>query len=126
MKGVRLFRLESTTGGGPPPPVPSDPDRDEGHPHRCTAGHRWQHTGPTALTCEIPACDPESGELPYVGFQDCPLCSGREELLIRDAHSHHCPVCEGDWSHEGRCLDGPSAWCPWCFPTTDPGRPPGP
>src|SRR6267142_1420740 len=96
-------------------------ERGGEHPHRCQEGHRWQHTGPTALTCEIPH-EAASGELSLVGFRECPLCSGREEVLVRDLHSHYCNMCEGDWDHEGRCLDGNVACCPWCFPTgeTDP------
>ena len=90
--------------------------RSEGHPHRCAAGHRWQHTGPTALTCEIPAHDPESGNLPDAPSTACPRCSGREDLLIQESHSHCCPICEGDWQHEGTCVEGLVADCPWCFP----------
>ena len=107
------------------PPAPSDANWDGGHPHRCTEGHHWQHTGPTAATCAIPKHQPESGNLPYVDSQDCPLCSGREELLIRGSHSHHCPVCEGDWTHEGRCLDGLVASCLWCFPKAESDPAPG-
>jgi hypothetical protein len=25
-------------------------------------------------------------------------------------------MCDGDWNHEGRCLDGLPVGCPWCFP----------
>src|SRR6266542_393471 len=95
--------------------APSTPDQAQGHPHRCRQGHRWQHAGPTALTCEIPPLDPESGNLPYVSPRECPLCSGREELLVRDVHPHYCPLCEGDWTHDGRCMDGLVSSCPWCF-----------
>ena len=107
------------------PPASSDANWDGGHPHRCTEGHHWQHTGPTAVTCAIPKHLPESGNLPCVDSRDCPLCSGREELLIRGSHSHHCPVCEGDWTHEGRCLDGLVASCLWCFPKAESDPAPG-
>ncbi len=119
---MSVFPLLARTQGLSPPSTRSDPDR--GHPHRCSHGHHWQHTGPTALDCKIPAVDPNSGNLPLVSPQDCPICSGREEVLIRNSHSHHCPVCEGDWTHEGRCLYGLVAWCPWCFPKagSDPAR----
>lgn len=96
---------------------------DTEHPHRCRAGHRWQHTGPTALTCSIPV--PDSGDLALVGAEDCPLCSGREELLTREIHTHYCNICGGDWDHEGRCLDGPVACCPWCFPAEGSSPAPG-
>ena len=96
--------------------------QDIGHPHRCCEGHRWQHTGPTAVTCEIPLA--ESGDLTLVSAGDCPLCSGREDLLTRDLHSHYCNTCSGDWDHEGRCLEGLAASCPWCFPV--PGAAPVP
>ncbi len=89
------------------------------HPHRCKAGHRWQHGGPAATTCRIPSYDPISGDLPFVGPEDCPVCSGRSDLLIREPHSHYCNICDGDWSHEGHCLDSLAACCPWCFPKPD-------
>src|SRR5207249_853378 len=49
----------------------------------------------------------------------CPVCSGRSDLLIREPHSHYCNICDGDWSHEGHCLDSLAACCPWCFPKPD-------
>jgi hypothetical protein len=105
-------------------------DQDIGHPHRCREGHRWQHTGPTAVTCRFHVDDSYAGGLPLVSVSDCPLCSGREELLIRSLHTHHCNICEGDWDHEGRCLDGPVTCCPWCFAvagvTSAPGARRGP
>lgn len=104
-----------------------DPD-GLGHPHRCQAGHRWRHTGPTAVTCAIPAFD-NAGDLPFVCTQDCPVCCGRDDVLVRGVHTHYCSMCDADWDHEGRCLDGLPAWCPWCFPTagsTAPGARTGP
>ena len=89
------------------------------HPHRCTAGHRWQHDGPAATTCALPIYDAVSGDLPFVRPEDCPLCSGRNDLLVRKRHTHYCNICDGDWEHEGRCLDSLSACCPWCFPKSD-------
>jgi len=76
----------------------ADERAGRGTPASMPRGHRWQHTGPTALTCEI---SPRSrlGELSLVGFRECPLCSGREEVLVRDLHSHYCNMCEGDWDH---------------------------
>ena len=104
--------------------------RDAEHPHRCREGHRWQHAGPTALVCEIPVHDSETGDLTLVSEGDCPVCSGREDLLVRELHSHYCNTCAGEWDHEGRCLDGWAASCPWCFPAPDaapaPGARPGP
>jgi hypothetical protein len=91
-------------------------DQAQGHPHRCQAGHRWQHAGPTAATCAIPAFD-GTGDLPVVSPQDCAVCCGRDDVLVRGAHTHYCNICDGDWDHEGRCLDGLPAQCPWCFPT---------
>ena len=96
-------------------------EEDLSHPHRCQAGHRWQHAGPTALTCVIPAHD-ATGDLPIVGPEDCPVCSGRDDVLVRAAHIHYCTICDGDWIHEGRCLEGLPAWCPWCRPLE--GTPP--
>ena len=61
--------------------------RDEGHPHRCQHGHRWRHTGPTARACGIPAYDRQSGNLPAVRAELCPLCPGHEEVLIRGRHA---------------------------------------
>jgi hypothetical protein len=80
--------------------------RDEGHPHRCQHRHRWHHTGPTAVACGIPAYDRESGNLPSVRAELCPLCTGREEVLIRGRHAHHCMLCDGDW---GRAMSGRSS-----------------
>ena len=94
------------------------------HPHRCRAGHRWEHTGPTAEGCPI-GRSPSHPDLPNTSPQDCPLCSGREDLLLRASHAHHCAVCDGDWEHEGRCLEGFFAWCPWCFPQPGAGPAPG-
>ena len=95
------------------------------HPHRCTAGHRWQHGGPTASTCGIPSYDPISGDLPFVGPEDCPVCCGRSDLLVRELHSHYCNLCDGDWKHEGHCLESLAACCPWCFPKLDAEPMPG-
>ena len=95
------------------------------HPHRCTVGHRWQHDGPSATTCAIPSYDPILGDLPFVGPEECPLCSGRPDLLIRGLHSHYCNMCDGDWTHDGQCLDSLAACCPWCFPQFDAEPVPG-
>jgi len=99
--------------------------RDAEHPHRCREGHRWQHAGPTALVCEIPVHDSATGDLTLVSEGDCPVCSGREDLLVRELHSHYCNTCEGEWDHEGRCLDGLAASCPWCFLAPDAAPAPG-
>ena len=89
------------------------------HPHRCTAGHRWQHTGAPAAACEIPAYHPVTGDLPFVSPSDCPVCCGRQDLLVRALHEHYCNLCDGDWDHEGICMDSLAANCPWCFPKPD-------
>ena len=104
-------------------PSELEPPRAE-HPHRCTAGHRWQHGGPAATTCGIPSYDAISGDLPFVGPEDCPVCCGRNDLLVRELHSHYCNMCDGDWEHAGHCLDSLAACCPWCFPK--PGSEPMP
>src|SRR5262245_15204293 len=98
-------------------PPESEPRAE--HPHRCTAGHRWQHDGPAATTCRLPIYDAVSGDLPFVGPEECPVCSGRDDLLVRQRHTHYCNICDGDWAHEGYCLDSLAAWCPWCFPKPD-------
>jgi hypothetical protein len=28
-------------------------------------------------------------------------------------------MCDGEWEHDGRCLDSLAACCPWCFPKVD-------
>jgi hypothetical protein len=104
--------------------APTDPQPRPEHPHRCTAGHRWQHGGPTAAACTIPPYDLVSGDLPLVGAEQCPVCCGRDDLLVRDLHAHYCNMCDGDWEHEGRCVDSLAACCPWCFP--GPGSEPTP
>ncbi len=38
---------------------------------------------------------------------------------MREPHSHRCPECRGEWTHEGRCADGRLAWCPSCSPESD-------
>src|SRR2546426_4592168 len=123
--GVAARAWQRGCARGPPASEELMSEQDTGHPHRCREGHRWQHTGPTAAACEIPAHDAELGGLPLVSSRDCPVCSGREELLTRDLHSHYCNICEGDWDHEGRCLEGPVACCPWCFPAADAAPAPG-
>jgi hypothetical protein len=30
-------------------------------------------------------------------------------------HPHHCFLCDGWWSHEGECVEGPARLCPWCL-----------
>jgi hypothetical protein len=95
------------------------------HPHRCTAGHRWQHTGPAALQCVIAAYDSVTGDLPFVPASECPVCCGRQDLLVRELHPHYCNLCDGDWDHEGVCVDSLAAYCPWCFPKTDAEPVPG-
>jgi len=86
-----------------------------GHPHQCQAGHRWQHAGPTAVICLIPVYD-SAGDLMRVGPEECPVCSSRDDVLVRGVHTHYCSMCDGDWDHEGRCPDGLPLGCPWCFP----------
>src|SRR5215510_12388360 len=78
-------------------PPESEPRAE--HPHRCTAGHRWQHDGPAATTCRLPIYDAVSGDLPFVGPEECPVCSGRDDLLVRQRHVHYCNICDGDWAH---------------------------
>jgi hypothetical protein len=99
-------------------------DQNTEHPHRCREGHRWQHMGPTAAVCKIAVDDSYTGDLSLVSAPDCPLCSRREDLLKRDLHTHYCNVCEGSWDHEGRCVEGVVAGCPWCFRI--PSAPPAP
>jgi hypothetical protein len=106
------------------PGTPADLTPRAEHPHRCTAGHRWQHDGPTAVSCRIPTYDRVSGDLPFVSPSECPVCSGRGEMLVREPHTHYCNMCDGEWEHEGRCLDSLAACCPWCFPK--PGAEPAP
>jgi len=103
----------------PQPVAPSNLMPRAEHPHRCTAGHRWQHDGPTAVSCTIPTYDRVSGDLPFVSPADCPVCSGRSDLLVRELHTHYCNMCDGEWQHDGRCLDSLAACCPWCFPKAD-------
>ena len=95
------------------------------HPHRCTAGHRWQHTGPAALQCAVPAYDSVTGDLAFVPASECPVCCGRQDLLVRELHPHYCNLCDGDWDHEGVCVDRLAAYCPWCLPKTDAEPAPG-
>lgn len=95
------------------------------HPHRCRAGHQWHHAGPTADVCPLPTGYAESGDPLCVGTDECPLCSGRDELLRRGPHEHQCPVCLGSWRHQGVCPEGPIAWCPWCIPVSGAPTAPG-
>jgi hypothetical protein len=30
-------------------------------------------------------------------------------------HPHHCFLCDGWWSHERECAEGPPRLCPWCL-----------
>jgi hypothetical protein len=102
------------------------PERgDAGHPHVCTRGHRRQHAGSSANGCSLPTADSHTGSLGSVSPADCAVCAGRGDLLMRPLHSHECPGCEGEWSHEGRCGDGLVAWCPWDFASPSHGAPPG-
>jgi S1-C subfamily serine protease len=84
-----------------------------GHPHLCHKDHNWQHAGPTAEGCALPTVDPETGLLVRLSVADCAVCAGRDDLLTRPPHSHHCSFCEVEWTHEGRCAEGLLAWCPW-------------
>jgi hypothetical protein len=95
---------------------------EQGHPHQCADGHWWQHTGPTSHGCAITeysddaiGFDGEWETRRYIGREDCPICTGREELLIRGPHSHDCFTCRGQWRHSGRCPSG-APICPWCIP----------
>jgi hypothetical protein len=99
-------------------------DALDSHPHHCQAGHHWHHAGPTAELCELPTGYTESDQPLRIRTDECPLCTGRAELLIRGPHEHHCPVCRGNWQHEGACPEAPVAWCPWCIPAS--GEPPAP
>jgi hypothetical protein len=53
------------------------------------------------------------------------VCCGRQDLLVRELHPHYCNLCDGDWDHEGVCVDSLAAYCPWCFPKTDAEPAPG-
>jgi hypothetical protein len=97
---------------------PSRPTLDDGHPHRCRQDHHWQHRGPSALTCRLRVPDPARRNPWDVEPQNCPFCRPGE-ASVRGAHSHRCPECRGDWSHEGLCLDGHWAWCLACSPEAD-------
>jgi hypothetical protein len=88
---------------------------DAGHTHLCCRHHAWQHTGPSAENCPLPILAPDAAVL---SEGDCAVCAGRDDLLTRPRHSHHCPFCEVEWIHEGRCVKGLAAWCPWDFPGT--------
>jgi hypothetical protein len=97
--------------------APSREEREDGpgHSHQCQAGHRWQHASPTAVICLIPVFD-SAGDCMRTGPEECPVCCGRDDVLVRDVHTHYCSMCDGDWDHEGRCPDGLPLECPWCFP----------
>jgi hypothetical protein len=77
------------------------------------------------MACEILAYDPVTGDLPLVPKSACPVCSGRQDLLVRALHPHYCNLCEGDWDHEGACVDSLAAYCPWCFPKPNVAPAPG-
>ncbi len=83
-------------------------EMEEGHHHECYEGHHWQHTGPTAPKCSL--------RLTTISSEDCPTCTGREELLIRGLHGHACLTCDAEWTHKGRCTDERALSCPWCSP----------
>ena len=101
----------------------STPERgDAGHAHRCSKEHRWQHSGPSAQGCALLARDQHNGVLSEA---DCAVCAGRDDLLTRPPHTHRCQFCDVEWVHEGRCVDGLAAWCPWDFPAIDGGTPTG-
>src|SRR5262245_16774948 len=98
-------------------PLLPEREDDEGHPHQCRAGHRWQHAGPAAVICAIPVFVVDgAGDFTRVGPEECPVCSGRDDALVRGVHTHYCYMCDSDWDHDGGCLDGLALGCPWCFP----------
>ncbi len=105
-----------------PESTPSVEHGNAGHAHRCSREHRWQHSGPSAEDCALLARDPYNGVLSEA---DCAVCSGRDDLLTRAPHTHHCQFCDVEWVHEGRCVDGLAAWCPWDFPGVAGGTPTG-
>lgn len=91
-------------------------EMEVGHLHKCGAGHLWQHVGPTSLRCALAMY----GDL--IPQQDCAVCAGRDDLLIRGPHSHSCFSCRGEWQHKGRCVTNPFQ-CPWCSPGASPDSP---
>ena len=109
--GALIGGLASAVGGAREESVSQRTRREmeEEHHHECYKGHHWQHTGPTVLKCSLSTYD-------TISLLDCPTCTGREELMIRGPHSHHCTSCRGDWTHQGRCTDGQFKNCPWCSP----------
>jgi len=110
--------------GDEPPTQPSVADTEGGHSHRCREGHTWYHAEPAAQACRISEySSPAWGS--YISPEDCALCTGRDDLLIRGVHVHRCPMCDGPWTHEGRCTEGLSASCPWCFQGRAVNSPPG-
>ncbi len=96
---------------------PSEPlvvDAEAGHSHRCRVGHTWYHAGVTGQACPI-----REHRNTMLGrsasVEDCPLCTGGEDLPLRGSHRHRCPMCEVWWTHERPCVDALMAPCPWCF-----------
>ncbi len=87
----------------------------DSHSHRCRDGHTWEHTGPTSRACRIPEYSTALWGR-HTSVEHCPICTGRDDLLTRGPHAHHCAVCQVDWTHEGRCTEGPDAQCAWCGP----------
>ena len=94
-------------------------ESEVGHVHRCENRHRWFHAGATVVTCMLPIEGVGAPDAPAVEAVACPICSGREDLLHRERHQHHCELCDATWRHEGRCVQEPVAGCPWCVPLPD-------
>src|SRR5262245_10589802 len=95
------------------PTAPTGPSED-GHLHRCRKHHRWFHTGPSSTSCTLTRDDAGWGDAGAIDAAACPMCSGREYVLVRGPHEHRCGFCDGAWRHQGRCAEGPWASCPWC------------
>jgi hypothetical protein len=85
----------------------------EGHRHRCREGHSWEHRGVPAADCRIPEYASDLWGR-YVSVEHCPVCTGREDFLAPGPHTHRCPTCRGEWTHDGRCAEPAEARCPRC------------
>src|SRR5207302_1924053 len=82
-----------------------------------------RHREALAMYIRASLAAPDSHQY-QVGMGWCYLKLGRNDLLVRELHSHYCNMCDGDWEHAGHCLDSLAACCPWCFPK--PGSEPMP
>ena len=117
---VKVFGVPTSDAMSDTQPSRLGPTPRAEHPHRCTAGHRWQHDGPTAVG--LPRFPPtiRSPAISRSSARRIVQCAAGGPTCWSESSTPTTATCAtGNGTTTGRCLDNLVACCPWCFPKAD-------